>query len=90
MFLAEVVFYAGQRKLLPQIGYRPDAVFDGSDDYWGITFIDLKADRFDTPFLAAIEFTFQAGHYQEIAADQTFKIMEGARQVGKGKVVSVY
>ena len=89
MFLAEVVFYAGQRKLLPQIGYRPDAVFDGSDDYWGITFADLKAERFDTPILSAIEFTFQAAHYREIAEGQTFKIMEGSRQVGEGRVISV-
>ena len=88
MFLAEVVFYAGQRKLLPQTGYRPDAVFSGAD-YWGITFVDLKAERFDTPILSAIEFTFQNDHYREIAVGQTFKIMEGARQVGEGQVVSV-
>ena len=89
MFLAEVIFYTGQRKFLPETGYRPDAVFAGNDDYWGITFIDLKADRFDTPILAAIEFTFQAVHYREITEGQTFKIMEGSRQVGEGKVVSV-
>lgn len=89
MFFAEVVFYKGQRKALPKTGYRPDAVFDGFEDYWGITFIDLKADQFDAPFLAAIEFTFQAVHYREIADGQIFKIMEGSRQVGEGRVVSV-
>ena len=89
MFLAEVVFSKGQRKTLPETGYRPDAVFDGYDDYWGITFIDLNADRLDTPFLAAIEFTFQAVHYREIAVGQTFKIMEGSRQVGEGRVISI-
>lgn len=89
MFLAEVIFYQGQRKALPETGYRPDAVFGGFDDYWGITFIDLKADRLNTPILAAIEFTFQAVHYREIAVGQTFKIMEGSRQVGEGRVISV-
>ena len=36
--LAEVFFYAGQRSSLPQVGYRPDAVFDNAGNYWGITF----------------------------------------------------
>lgn len=40
-FLAEVVFYTKQRKLFPKSGYRPDAIFSGSKDYWGITFIDF-------------------------------------------------
>ena len=29
--LAEVFFYAGQRSSLPQVGYRPDAVFDNGE-----------------------------------------------------------
>ena len=29
--LAEVFFYAGQRSSLPQVGYRPDAVFDNAE-----------------------------------------------------------
>ena len=44
--LAEVFFYAGQRSSLPQVGYRPDAVFDNAGNYWGITFVELQADRF--------------------------------------------
>ena len=43
--LAEVFFYAGQRSSLPQVGYRPDAVFDNAGNYWGITFVELQADR---------------------------------------------
>lgn len=88
-FLAEVVFYTGQRKFLPVNGYRPDAIFNGFEDYWGITFIDLKAKQFNTPILATIQFTFQDNHYQEIVSGQTFKIMEGSHQVGEGKVFSI-
>lgn len=88
-FLAEVVFYLGRRKQIPTNGYRPDAVFGGSDDYWGITFIDISIGEFDTPIRAAIEFTFQKSHYQEIYTGQTFMIMEGQTQVGEGKVVSL-
>ena len=40
--LAEVFFYAGQRSSLPQVGYRPDAVFDNAGNYWGITFVELQ------------------------------------------------
>ena len=39
----EVTFHAGQRRTLPQTGYRPDAIFNKSGDYWGITFIELHA-----------------------------------------------
>ena len=39
--LAEVFFYAGQRSSLPQVGYRPDAVFDNAGNYWGITFVRI-------------------------------------------------
>lgn len=88
-FLARVVFYAGKRKFLPISGYRPDAIFCGRNDYWGITFIDLKSENFDAPVLTKIAFTVQDKHYQEIAIDQTFQIMEGARQVGEGKVVFI-
>lgn len=88
-FLAEIVFYSGQRKSLPANGYRPDAIFSGSEDYWGITFIDLNANQFDTPIPAIIEFTFQDNHYQEIVQGQSFKIMEGPHQVGEGKVLSI-
>ena len=87
-FLAEVVFYTGQRKQIPVNGYRPDAVFSGSEDYWGITFIDMSTGEFDTPICAAIEFTFQESHYKEIYTGQTFMIMEGPTQVGEGKIVS--
>lgn len=88
-FLAEVVFYAGQRRCLPGKGYRPDAIFNGFQDYWGITFTDLTAKQFNIPVLAAIEFTYQERHYQEIVPDQSFRIMEGPRQVGEGKVLFV-
>ena len=88
-FLAEVVFYTGQRKFFPKHGYRPDAIFSGSEDYWGITFIDLESNRFNTPIFATIEFTFQDSHYQEIVLGQSFKIMEGSHQVGEGKVLSI-
>lgn len=88
-FLAEIVFYTGQRKFFPKNGYRPDAIFSGLEDYWGITFIDLKGDQFDTPIFATIEFTFQDNHYQEIVPGQSFKIMEGPHQVGEGKVLCI-
>lgn len=88
-FLAEVVFYAGQRRCLPANGYRPDAIFNEHQDHWGITFTELTAKQFNIPILATIEFTFQDRHYQEIAPDQTFRIMEGPHQVGEGKVLFI-
>lgn len=86
---AEVIFYSGQRKHLPVSGYRPDAVFQGNQDYWGITFLDLPAERFDVATPAMIKFSFQDSHYQEVVPGQSFTIMEGARQVGEGKIVSI-
>ena len=65
--LAEVFFYAGQRSSLPQVGYRPDAVFDNAGNYWGITFVELQADRFDVPIPAIIKFTFEEYHYSEVS-----------------------
>ena len=88
-FLAEVVFYAGQRRSLPANGYRPDAIFNKYQDYWGITFTELTAKQFNIPILATIEFTFQDSHCQEIAPGQSFRIMEGPHQVGEGKVLSI-
>lgn len=85
----EVTFHAGQRKILPQTGYRPDAVFNKSGDYWGITFIELNADRFDVPTPAIIKFSFQDCHCKQVHIGQKFLIMEGSHQVGEGKIISV-
>lgn len=86
---AEVIFYAGQRRTLPQTGYCPDAVFHKSGDYWGITFIDLQADTFDDPTPAILKFIFQDCHYQEVHSGQLFSIMEGSQQVGEGRIISI-
>lgn len=84
----EVIFYSGKRKHLPAKGYRPDAVFNRSRDYWGISFIELSVEKFDVPTPAIMKFSFQ-DHYQEVAPNQLFEIMEGAKQVGEGKIISV-
>ena len=81
--LAEVFFYAGQRSSLPQVGYRPDAVFDNAGNYWGITFVELQADRFDVPIPAIIKFTFEEYHYSEVSVGATFSIMEDTRLVSE-------
>ncbi|MCM1058103.1 MAG: hypothetical protein NC517_10915 [Firmicutes bacterium] len=86
---AEVIFYSGQRKYLPTNGYRPDAVFDGRKDYWGITFVELPVEEFDAPVPAIIKFTFQNTHYQDVMQGQSFAIMEGSHQVGEGKIISI-
>ena len=86
----EVMFHSGQRGALPRTGYRPDAIFNKSGDYWGITFIDLQPDKFDEPTLAIITFTFQDSHYKEVGIGQRFFIMEGSRQVGEGKIISIF
>lgn len=85
--LAEVFFYAGQRSSLPQVGYRPDAVFDNAGNYWGITFVELQAERFDVPIPAIIKFTFEEYHYSEVSVGATFSIMEGGHKVGLEKLL---
>ncbi|MCM1245825.1 MAG: hypothetical protein NC293_09315 [Roseburia sp.] len=86
---AEVIFYFGQRKHLPTNGYRPDAIFNKAQDYWGITFVELSVEKFDVPALAIIKFSFQNSHYQDVTEGQTFMIMEGSNQVGEGKIISI-
>ena len=87
--IAEVIFYSGQRKQLPADGYRPDAVFSGLNEYRGITFTELPIEGFDAPTPAAIKFSFQDAHYQEVVPGQVFKIMEGLHQVGEGRIISI-
>lgn len=87
--LTEVMFYSNQRKELPSNGYRPDAVFNGNTEYWGITFVDLSIKEFDTFSPAIIKFTFQKNHYSKLIEGQTFMIMEGAKQVGEGKILAL-
>jgi len=86
---AEVVFFSEKRKHLPVKGYRPDAIFNKAQDYWGITFTDLQVEKFDVPTFAIIQFTFQDCHYQEVVPNRLFSIMEGANQVGEGKIISI-
>ncbi len=86
---AEVIFYSEQKNNLPTNGYRPDAVFNDTGDYWGITFINLPFDKFDVPTPADIKFSFQDCHYKEVVPGQSFTIMEGANQVGEGKIISI-
>lgn len=85
----EVIFYSGQRRYLPTNGYRPDAIFNDTRDYWGITFVELSAEEFDVPVPAIIQFTFQNSHYQDVVQGQSFAIMEGPNQIGEGKVISI-
>lgn len=85
----EVTFYSGQRKHLPINEYRSDAIFNELKDYWGIIFTELLIEKFDVPTPAAIKFSFQDCHYQEVVLEQKFLIMEGSRQVGEGKIISI-
>lgn len=85
----EVTFYSGKRKYLPANGYRPDAIFNDSKDYWGITFTELSIEKFDVSTPATIIFSFQDYHYQEVVPGQEFMIMEGSRQVGEGRIISI-
>lgn len=85
--LVEVIFYSGQRKNLPRTGYRPDAVFDKSGDYWGVIFTEMQVDKFDVPALAIMKFTFDDCHYREVCVGQKFSIMEGGHRVGEGKII---
>ena len=87
--LTEVIFYSGQREDLPVNGYRPDAIFNETGDYWGITFMELAIENFDVPSPAIIKFSFQDCHYEEVMPGQLFTIMEGSRQVGEGKIISI-
>lgn len=82
----EVVFFSAKRKYLPTDGYRQDAIFNKSQDYWGITFIRLPIEQFDVPTEAFLKFSFQDCHYQEVVSGQSFRIMEGFCQVGEEKV----
>ena len=85
---AEVIFYSRERNHLPQNGYRPDAIFNETKAYWGITFIELPIEKFDVPTPAAIKFSFQ-DHFEEVIPGQPFAIMEGNHQVGEGKIISI-
>ena len=88
--IADVIFYRGKRKHLPVHTYRPDIIVDGiKDSYWGIVFTDLNLSDFDIACIAEIKFTFQPEHYMEVSVGQTFKIMEGANQVGEGKILFI-
>ena len=85
-----MIFYRGKRSTLPTCKYRPDIIVDGIEDsYWGITFTDIDLSNFDVSCIAEIKFTFQEKHYDEVSTGQTFKIMEGANQVGEGKILFV-
>ena len=88
--IVDVIFYSGKRNTLPVRKYRPDIIVDGMEDsYWGITFTDIDLSDFDVACIAEIKFTFQPKHYAEVSIGQTFKIMEGANQVGEGKILFI-
>lgn len=79
----------GKKRLKLKVGYRPDAIFNQSGEYWGITFIELPIERFDSPTPAILKFTFQESHYDEISVGQPFAIMEGSHQIGEGKIIAI-
>lgn len=85
----EVIFYDGKRKNLPQSGYCLDAIFNEAKEYWGINFVELPIEKFDTPTPAIIKFIFQDCHYGEVGPGQSFVIMEGGHQIGEGKIISI-
>lgn len=84
----EVIFYSNQRDSLPTCGYRPDAIFNKSNEYWGIVFTDLLLEKFDEPSLATIQFSFNQAHYYGLIQGQTFQIMEDPHQVGEGTIIT--
>jgi len=88
--IADVIFYIGKINTLPVRNYRTDIIVEGIEDsYWGITFTDIDLSDFDVGCIAEIKFTFRPKHYAEVSIGQTFKIMEGANQVGEGKILFI-
>lgn len=50
----EVFFYSGQRKYLPTNGYRPELYLTKPKFVWGITFVELPAEKYDVLVFAII------------------------------------
>lgn len=74
---------------MPSSGYRPDAIFNNSNEYWGIVFTNLLLAKFDESTLATIQFSFKPSHYYELTQGQTFQIMESPHQVGEGTIIAI-
>ena len=88
--MTEIRFHSGQRKNLPLRGYRPDIIVNnGQNEYWGLSFTEFEANDFDSSTYAEAKFTFQEAHYREVYVGQSFRIMEGAREVGSGIILAI-
>lgn len=86
---AEVFFYENARSAPPFGEYRPHFVADGSEDYLGIQFIDLKNAPFGERIVSKVELVYEdlGVDYSQLAPNNHFVIQEGAKSVGEGFII---
>ncbi|ECQ2361641.1 hypothetical protein FZ112_02960 [Listeria monocytogenes] len=91
-FMVEVTFYSNVRKMVPEAGYRPHFVMELDEDgeYLGVEIYDIEVDALDSAGYAMGSFLYeQEGvRYSKISPNKSFKVMEGASVVGRGKIMS--
>lgn len=87
VLISRSLFLCRTAKQSAASGIPTRCCFDNAGNYWGITFVELQADRFDVPIPAIIKFTFEEYHYSEVSVGATFSIMEGGHKVGTGKII---
>jgi len=74
--------------------YRPHLIPVGTEDYLGVTVVNLPEDQAVTPDASAtVEFDLVYHpnvDYSGLAVGTSFEIREGARVVGTGEVLEVF
>ncbi|EDN8355289.1 hypothetical protein G0Q57_000593 [Listeria monocytogenes] len=90
-FMVEVTFYSRARKTVPEAGYRPHFVMelDEEREYLGVEIYDIEVDALDSAGYAMCSFLYEQKGvgYSKIRPNKSFKVMEGASVVGRGKII---
>ncbi|EGK9508493.1 hypothetical protein IOU01_001437 [Listeria monocytogenes] len=91
-FMVEVTFYSRARKMVPEAVYRPHFVMELDEDreYLGVEIYDIEVDALDSAGYAMCSFLYEQEDigYSKIRLNKSFKVMEGASVVGRGKIMS--
>lgn len=86
----KVKFYSYARKTFPNLNdkYRPHIIIDNNGKYIGIEFTKSNLKEFDVYDNATIKFLYPGIDYSILKNGVTFKIREGAKDVGEGIIIA--
>lgn len=89
--MISVTFFSGKRETPPYLhNYRPHLVVKDDNEYLGVCFIEGSACEFNEAVITIVLPVYENVHYNKLAINTPFFVMEGSNIVGEGVVEDIF